>query len=42
MSFSTAPILLALGCSTFIGVAFGFMPARRAAMLNPIEALSRD
>ncbi len=42
MSFSTAPIILALFCSTFIGVAFGFMPARRASLLNPIDALSRD
>ncbi|UQZ91172.1 macrolide ABC transporter permease/ATP-binding protein MacB [Deltaproteobacteria bacterium Smac51] len=42
MSFSSGPIILALGCSTLIGVAFGFMPARRASMLNPIEALSRD
>ncbi len=42
MSFSSGPIILALFCSTLIGVAFGFMPARRASMLNPIEALSRD
>lgn len=42
MSFSTASIILALGCSTLIGVIFGFMPARNASKLNPIEALSRD
>lgn len=42
MSFSTASIILALGCSTLIGVAFGFMPARSASLLNPIEALSYE
>jgi macrolide transport system ATP-binding/permease protein len=42
MSFSTASILLALGCSTLIGVLFGFMPARNASHLNPIEALAYE
>ena len=42
MSFSTASIFLALACSTFIGVAFGFMPARNASLLNPIDALSYE
>ena len=42
MSFSTASIFLALGCSTFIGVAFGFMPARNASLLNPIDALAYE
>jgi macrolide transport system ATP-binding/permease protein len=42
MSFSTASILLALGCSTAIGVIFGFMPARNASRLNPIEALAYE
>jgi len=42
MSFSTASIFLALGCSTLIGVLFGFMPARNASRLNPIEALAYE
>jgi len=32
-------ILLAFGLSALIGIVFGFYPARRAAGLNPIEAL---
>ncbi len=32
-------ILLAVGVCAFIGVVFGFYPARRAAAMSPIEAL---
>ena len=42
MSFSTGSIVLALTCSTLIGVAFGYMPARNASKLNPIDALAHD
>ncbi|MCP2040838.1 macrolide transport system ATP-binding/permease protein [Neisseria sp. HSC-16F19] len=42
MSFSTLSIVLAVLCSSAIGVLFGFMPAKNASQLNPIEALSRD
>ena len=42
ISFTPWSIILALCCSTLIGVLFGFMPARNASQLNPIEALSRE
>ena len=42
LAYSLVSFLVALGCSTLIGVVFGFMPARNASELNPIEALSRD
>ena len=38
-SISAFSILLAFGVSAGIGILFGYYPARRAAALNPIEAL---
>ena len=35
----TTAVLVSFGISVGIGVIFGFLPARRAARLNPIEAL---
>ncbi|MDO5386499.1 MAG: MacB family efflux pump subunit, partial [Pseudomonadota bacterium] len=39
MIFSTASIILALVCSSAIGIIFGYMPAKNASNLNPIDAL---
>ncbi len=42
LSYSTLSILAALASSTLIGVVFGFMPARSAARLDPVQALARE
>ncbi|GFM79230.1 macrolide export ATP-binding/permease protein MacB 2 [Pseudomonas cichorii] len=42
MVFSLGSIITAFVCSTLIGIVFGFVPARNAARLDPIEALARD
>ena len=39
---SPAIILLAFGFSAGVGIVFGLLPARRAAALNPIDALRHD
>lgn len=42
MTFSVSSIFMAVMCSTLIGILFGFMPAKNASKLNPINALSRE
>ena len=39
---SVTSVLVAFGISVGIGVLFGYLPAKRAAKLNPIEALRYD
>ncbi|TMU91853.1 MacB family efflux pump subunit [Brucella haematophila] len=40
--YSPASIVIALLCSSVIGIGFGFMPARNASRLDPVVALARD
>lgn len=42
MMFTTGSIILAFVCSSAIGIVFGFIPAKNAAKLNPIVALSQE
>lgn len=42
MIFSGFSILMAVIFSTVVGVVFGYMPAKNAAKLNPIDALSHE
>ena len=42
MIFSTASIVGAFAVSSTIGIVFGFVPARNAARLDPVNALARE
>ena len=39
---SAASIIISFGVSAGIGIVFGFLPARKAALLNPIDALRHE
>jgi macrolide transport system ATP-binding/permease protein len=40
--FTVGPVAVALACAFLTGIVFGYLPARKASQLNPIEALARD
>ncbi len=42
IQFSPGPVLLAFGCAFLTGLIFGYMPARKAATLDPVVALSAE
>ena len=42
IGFSPVALVTAFLCSTITGVVFGWLPARNAARLNPVDALARE
>jgi len=42
IEFSVAPVAIAFGCAFLTGLVFGFMPARKAAGLDPVTALAAE
>jgi macrolide transport system ATP-binding/permease protein len=42
VAFSLAAVIGAFACALITGVVFGFMPARKAARLDPVTALTSE
>ncbi|SBV91806.1 fused macrolide transporter subunits of ABC superfamily: ATP-binding component; membrane component [uncultured delta proteobacterium] len=42
VAYSVSPALLALSCSFATGLIFGFAPARKASLLDPVAALASE
>lgn len=42
VDYSLSPVLLAFGCAFLTGLIFGYLPARKAANLNPVTALATE
>ena len=42
IKFTTSPIVMAFCCSAGTGLVFGFMPARKAARMDPVQALANE
>ena len=42
IKYSAAPVFLAFGCAFMTGLLFGYLPAKKAAQLDPVVALSAE
>ncbi len=42
ITFSVFPVILAFSCAFLTGIVFGYMPARKAAHLDPVVALGAE
>ncbi|MDR2451331.1 MAG: MacB family efflux pump subunit [Candidatus Accumulibacter sp.] len=42
IQYSPLPVLLAFGCAFATGLVFGYLPARKASLLDPVVALSSE
>jgi macrolide transport system ATP-binding/permease protein len=42
VKYSLMPVLLAFGCAFMTGLVFGYLPAKKAAQLDPVVALSAE
>lgn len=42
MIYSLTSVVIAFGCASGIGILFGYLPAKNAAKLDPVQALAHD
>ncbi|PRD17602.1 UNVERIFIED_CONTAM: macB [Trichonephila clavipes] len=42
MAYSSTSMIAAFVCSSMIGIIFGYLPAKNAAQLDPVNALARE